>query len=238
MIEHGLALRETTYGPDHIRVAESLVALGDYEEDAAKRSALLDRALAIAEDPVNGGVRGKAVAAQIHRRLAIAAGRANDNAGTKQHFARELELLEDYAGPDSLEVAVVLINYGQYATRWDFDGGVAMLRRAADILDHLKDPRAAIARGAMGVILVNKQRWQEALPILERNVAEADPDRIPPENYGQMHLHLAIALSETGGDKARVKQLLDQAQASFERAGPDGKELIEHLAWWRKKHHV
>ncbi|HUQ05332.1 MAG TPA: serine/threonine-protein kinase [Kofleriaceae bacterium] len=234
MIERGLALREKAYGAEHVRVAESLIALADYEPDEARRGVLLERALAIAEDPAKSGIRGKAVAAQIHRRLALTAGRHDDNDGTRKHFERELELLEEYAGPDSLEVAILLVNYGQYATRWDMDAGIAMLRRSADILDRLKDPRAAIARGGLGVILVNAEKWQEALPILERNVREADPDRIPPQNFGQMHYHLAIALIETKGDRARAAKLADTAHEAFVRAGPDGAELIERLDRWRR----
>jgi hypothetical protein len=238
MIERGLALREKAYGAEHVRVAESLIALADYEPDDARRGPMLARALAIADDPAKSGIRGKAVAAQIHRRLALAAGRNEDNEGTRTHFERELELLEDYAGRDSLEVAILLVNYGQYATRWDMDGGIAMLRRAADSLDRLKDPRAAIARGGLGVILVNAKKWQEALPILERNVREADPDRIPPQNFGQMHYHLAIALVETKGDRARAAKLADDARAAFVRAGPDAAELIERLDHWRKENRL
>src|SRR5690606_17034547 len=91
MVERGLALREKVYGPDHIRVADSLVALADYEPDFARQRPLLERALAIAEDPANAGVRGKPVAAQIHYRFALAAGAAGDNDGTRRHFQRQLE---------------------------------------------------------------------------------------------------------------------------------------------------
>jgi len=144
---------------------------------------------------------GRSVAAQLHRRFALAAGAAGDDAETKRHFEAERRLLEDLAGPDSLEVAILLVNYGQYATRWDLDGGLAMLRRAAEILDHLKDPRIAIARGALALILANHERWREARPILEDILAAADPDRIPAVNLGQMRYHLAHALYETKGDK-------------------------------------
>jgi len=238
MIERGLALREKIYGSGHVRVAESLIALADYERDPARSRALLDRALAIAEDRASAGVRGKPLAAQIHRRFAFAAGDAGDDAATRHHFERELELLEDYAGPDSLEVAVLLVNFGQYSTRWDFDGGVAMLRRSADILDRLKDPRAAIARGATALMLVNAKRWQEALPLLERNVREADPDRIPPVNFGQMHYHLALALIETNGERARAAAHADTARAAFASAGPDGADFIGQVDAWRKKHRL
>ncbi|MBZ0232947.1 MAG: tetratricopeptide repeat protein, partial [Deltaproteobacteria bacterium] len=235
MVERGLALREKVYGPDHIRVADSLVTLADFERDPARQRPLLERALAIAEDPANAGVRGKPVAAQIHYRFALAAGAVEDNDATRRHFQRQLELMEEHAGPDSIEVAVVLVNYGQYTTRWDFDAGVAMLRRSADILDRLKDPRAAIARGAMALILVNAKRWHEALPILERNVREADPERIPPVNYGQMHYHLALALVETRGDRARAASHADTAREAFVRVGPDGASFIERLDAWRKQ---
>ena len=235
MVERGLALRERIYGKDHSRVAESLIALADYVQEPDQRRAMFDRALAIAEDPIRGGPRGRSVAAQIHRRLALAAGAAGDDAGTRAHFQRELELLEDYAGPESLEVAILLVNFGQYTTRWDFDGGLAMLRRSIAILERLRDPRVTIARGAIGVILVNGKKWREALPILEKNVADADPDRIPPENYGQMHFHLAIALIETKGDRTRAAKLADQAREAFVRAGPDGLDQLKRLAAWRKK---
>ncbi len=235
MVERGMALRERAYGPDHIRVAESLLALADYEPDPAQRRARYDRALAVAEDPVTGGTRGRAVAAQIHRRLALAAGAVEDHAATRHHFERARELLEALAGPESLEVAILLVNYGQYTTRWDFDAGVAMLRRATELLERMGDPRAAIARGGLGIVLVNAKRWSEALPVLERNVAEADPDRIPPDNYGQMHHHLALALVESGGDRARARALADQAEAAYLRAGPDGVDLLERLRAWRKK---
>jgi tetratricopeptide (TPR) repeat protein len=235
MVERGLQLRERALGPDHIRVAESLASLADYEKDPAKKQAMLDRALAIAEDPVKGGLRGNTVAAQIHRRFALAAGAKNDNAGTKLHFERERALIEELAGADSLEMAVLMVNYGQYMTRWDFDGGVAMLQRAAELLDRHKDPRAAIARGGLALILANAERWSEALPILERIVAEADPDRIPPENLGQMRYHLARALIATHGDRDRAAQITEQAAADFKRAGPDGVELLDGLEHWRKK---
>jgi len=236
MVERGLMLRERAFGANHIRVAESLAALADYERDAAKRKQMLERALAIAESSSAGGLRGHSLAAQIHRRFALAAGEIEDNAATKQHFEREKQLLTEFAGPDSTEMAVLLVNYGQYATRWDFDGGVAMLRRSAEILDAQRDPRAGIARGALALILSNADRWVEALPIMERVVAEADPDRIPPETIGQMRYNLARALVETKGDRSRAAELAKTARADFERAGPDGEDLRKRLDAWEKKH--
>ncbi len=236
MVERGLALRERAFGANHIRVAESLAALADYERDAGKRKAMLERALAIAESSSAGGMRGHSLAAQIHRRFALAAGEVDDNAATRQHFEREKQLLTEFAGPDSTEMAVLLVNYGQYATRWDFDGGVAMLRRSAEILDAQRDPRAGIARGALALILSNADRWAEALPIMERVVAEADPDRIPPETIGQMRYNLARALVETRGDRTRAAELARTARADFERAGPDGEHLLTRLDAFEKKH--
>jgi hypothetical protein len=113
-----------------------------------------------------------------------------------------------------------------------------MLKRAGDILDSHKDPRAAIAHGAVALILSNAERWDEALPILERTVAEADPDRIPPENLGQMRFNLARALIATKGDRTRAAQIADAAHADFVRAGPDGEDMRGYLAAWRKKNRL
>ena len=235
MLEHALAVRERVFGPGHVRVAESLLALADHDTDPTLRQARLARALAIAEDPVAGGLRGREVAAHVHRALALAAGAVGDDAGTRRHFERELALLEDTAGPDSLDVAVLLVNYGQYRTRWDFDGGVAMLTRAVTILERLHDPRLAVASSALALILSQAGRWAEALPILEAAVASVDPARLSPVSLGQMRLYLAQALVEVKGDRARADELVAATRADLVRAGPDGERLLAEVDAWVKR---
>jgi len=230
------AIRERIFGDHHLRFAESLSHLADFEEDPAARRALATRALAIAEDPAHAGARARTVAASIHLDLAFLAGAAEDRAATEHHFERALALNQELAGADSLEVAVILVNYGQHRTAWDFDGGVAMLQRSRTILERLGDPRAALARGALAMILGNAGRWAEALPVLEANLASADPARIAPMHLAQMRWSLARALDATKGDPVRARALAEQALAGFEQLGDRAVPLRDAVRGWLKKH--
>jgi tetratricopeptide (TPR) repeat protein len=122
-----------------------------------------------------------------------------------------------------------MIMAGQYKSGSDPEGGIALLRRASEILEAKGDKRAAIARGAHAVILFHEERYAEAIAIYEKVLAEIDVANTDPANLGRLHFQLARCLDAVKQDPARAKQHLRLARTELERAGAPGVEQLRSL---------
>ena len=230
-LTRGLGLRERAFGPRHARVAESLADLADVEPDPARKTELLERALAIAEDPAAAGPRATKVATTVHAALAERAADADDPAGMQRHFERAIAIQAADSGARSLEVGFLLLGYGQYLSPIDLDRALATLRDGEAIIGEHGDPRVAIARGARAHILARAGRWAEALPVLEQIVPTLPPDS-EPFNLGLTRWNLARALIATGGDRNRARATALAARADFVRAGAHGTGQVTAIDAW------
>ncbi|HVV88130.1 MAG TPA: tetratricopeptide repeat protein, partial [Kofleriaceae bacterium] len=227
-LTRGLALRERAFGPKHARVAESLVALADVEPDPARKLDLLQRALAIVDDPAAAGPRGPLVAVKVHGTLAELAMRAGDLAAMQAHYDQTIAIQTAETGARSLEVGFLELGYGQYLSKVDLDRSLTMLADGEAILDASGDPRLVMARGARALVLCRAGRWADALPILEK-IEPALPADTEPINLGLTRWNLARALDETGGDRGRARAMAMLARADFARAGADGAASIDAI---------
>ena len=212
MLEKALAIRERAFGPEHAKVAESLMSLAHLDAaggnlEAARATGL--RALNIAERASGPDSRQ---AAFIHNTLGTFAVYLRDLTEGRKHLDRARDIFTKEVGERSLEVAMVLIFYGQMESReGDVAGGIAMLERALAIMEEHKDHRATIARSALGSALIVGQQWDRAVVVLEHSLA-ADQTNIAPQNRILMRLQMVKALQATGGDKARIRTLIDEAR--------------------------
>jgi tetratricopeptide (TPR) repeat protein len=227
-LARGLAIRERAFGPRHVRVAESLVDLAQLESDPRARAASLERALAIAEDPRTAGTRGPHVAATAHSALAELAADAGNLEAMQRHFERAIEIRRAEAGPRSLEVAFLLLGYGQYLSQLDLARSLATLAESEALLAARGDPRVAIARGARAHILGGAGRWAEALPLLRQLVPTLPPDA-EPFNLGLTWLDLARALRATRGDRGELRTAALTARQYLLRAGEPARDLVAEV---------
>ena len=109
-----------------------------------------------------------------------------------------------------------------------------MLTRAAEILDGHRDKRAEIARGAAALMLMQADRFADALPLLERALAAVDERNVEPFNLAMMRWNLARSLDETHGDLARARALALQAEDGFLHS--EHPANAEPVTAWLKKH--
>ncbi len=226
------ALRLRAFGPRHLKSAESVGDLAGFERDLAKRKAMLEAALTIVVAPDSQTARTPLVEYRFESMLAEIAGKQDDHAAMQRHFERAVALAEGLAGPTSLDVAMLLVGYGQHLSAVDLDRSLATLRRAETILDGLHDPRAEIARGALALILTNAARYREALPLLERALAATDRKNTEPMNLAMMRFNLATALVETRGDRERARALATQALATYRTLGPGVAGNVTRIERW------
>ena len=229
-------LRAKAFGTEHIRYAESLGDLAEFEADPASQRAMLERALAIAEasDSPQRGL----IARSLHASLADLAMQQGDLAGMRSHFERGIEIATQATGPGSLDVAVMLLGYGQYLASNSPDEGLAKLREAVALFEKLASPRVNIARGALAIALRRVGRAREALPVLEAAIATADPASTDPFNLALMQWSLARTLVDTDGDRVRARALATTARDQLRALGDRGAAQADDVeAWLRDRKH-
>ena len=229
-------LRAKAFGTEHLRYAESLGDLAEFEPDLAAQRTMLERAVAIAEKS-DGPQRGL-IERGLHASLADLAMQQGDVAGMRRHFERGLEVAIQATGPGSLDVAVMLLGYGQYLASSSPDEGLAKLRESVALFEKLGSPRVNLARGALAIALRRIGRAREALPVLEAAIATADPASTDPFNLALMRWSLARTLIDTDGDRARARALATTARDEFRALGARGAEQADDVdAWLRDRKH-
>ena len=157
----------------------------------------------------------------------------HDLPAMRAHFDRAGELATASGGPASLELAIVLLGYGQLLASVDLDQGLPMLEKAIGLLDQLRSPRAIAARAALAIALSYHGRTAEAVPLLEQAVRDA-PAATEPYNLALMRWSLAKALVATKGDRARARALAIAARDQLRPLGAPA--LVDEIdAWLRRR---
>ena len=229
-----LALREAAFGKAHVKYAESLGDLAGFAPDPAAKAAELAAAAAIAaasDSPARTMVE-RNLQAQLGE-LALARG---DVPAMRRHFDRAVELATLAGGPRSLDVATMLIGFGQLLASVDFAEGLPKVEQAIAIFDQLGSPRATTARAALGLALLHEARAAEAVPLLEAALRGLDPATAEAYNLGLIKWALARALTATKGDRDRARALAREARAVLAPLGDDGATLVADIdAWLRRR---
>jgi tetratricopeptide (TPR) repeat protein len=231
-----LAIRQKAYPPGHIKIAEAMHDLGEVEQ-ALKHDKeakdLYEKALAIAKDCkpeplvlING----------LHVALGYMAAKAGDHKGALDHFETAVALTRKSVGNESLELAILLLNYGQVKAEDNVDAGLGVLGEGRAILENLHDKRAGVVGAAQAMILVKNKRWSEARKLLEDALAHVDADT-EPVHIGHMRWMLAQALAESrNGDKKRAHKLAIDAKQDLAKGGPAEQDTIKRIDAWLAKH--
>ena len=231
-VERGLAIRRAAYGDDDPRVGDALRAKADVVEsagDVPQAIALAHEALAIIESNARGP-RNENELYKTHRDLGIYYERQKNFPKVREHFDQAIAAATRFAGADSIEVAFLLMVYGQFQANWDIDAGIASLRRAVAILEAHRDPRISVVRAALSSMLLDNDRVPEALELLTHAVPTLDFVNTPPVLLAQIHFIYAKAKLRSKHDKREVRRLADRAVAFMERAG-NHEDAAEYRAW-------
>jgi tetratricopeptide (TPR) repeat protein len=104
----------------------------------------------------------------------------------------------------------------------DFAAAEAEHRRTLALREQLFDddhPDVAMSRSGLAAALLSLHRPEEALPLAERAWAVRQREGIPAEQRAETAYFLARALVETGGDRARVRELVAISAEAYDRAG-------------------
>ena len=218
--ERTLTIDEAHYGQDHVKVAITLMNLGNAYGDLGdyeKKKALLERALQIQEshygqDHVNVAI--------TLTNLGVALGDLGDYENQKALLERALTIDEAHYGKDHVEVAKTLNNLGTaYGSLGDYEQQKALLERALIIKESHYDPdhvEVAITLTNLGKATGDLGDYENQKTLLERALT------IEEAHYGQDHMSVAITLTNLGnaygdlGDYGHQKALLERALIIFE----------------------
>jgi len=235
--ERSLAIRVAAFGDKHVTVAESLNTLGEIahaEGKPAEARDLAERALAMLDE---SDARQAVTAMIIHLHLATSAAAAGRDhfAEATPHFERAIALARRRSGGDSLQLAIILLNYGQVKADEDLVAGLAMLENARDILERHHDRRAQQALGAMLVVADHHDDFAAALGYGEQALASLDADTPPAQRAG-VEWGLAKALIATHGDRQRARRLATAARDRYRTLGPSHASAVASLERWLAAH--
>jgi serine/threonine-protein kinase len=233
--DRALAIRKKVLAPRHIKIAEALsisakfaMAEGKYAD--AKQQ--FEEALAIAQDAKPEQVL---LLGQLHTILAaIAQQLDHDQAAAMRHYEEAIPLVKKRAGADSLELGILLSNYGQVKAAEDVDAGLAILGEARAILDRLNDKRATLVALAMAEVEVDHKRFTAAKSHAEDMLAHASPDE-DPANIALGKWALAEALVGMKTDIGKARQVAGEARTTLAGLGAAYADTVKKIDAFLKK---
>ncbi|HEX5061645.1 MAG TPA: serine/threonine-protein kinase [Kofleriaceae bacterium] len=231
--EQMLAIRRKTYPEKHYRIAEAIKGLSDVvaaEGKADEADKLHREALAMLDETKSEHlVLLSALLVEIATREFIS-GKHKEGLERFEHAAK---LVRKRAGDNSLELAILLLNYGQFKASENVEAGLGLIGEAREILENNKDRRAPVAGIAAAIIANNAKRYPDVVKFLDETLPLLGPND-DPEQIATAKSLLARALVETKGDKKRARQLATDAKTTFVKLGPsfdaDVKVLDKVLA--------
>jgi hypothetical protein len=151
------------------------------------------------------------------------------------HFAHARKLIEAQSGKDSLELAVLLINYGQVKSEDSYAESMALLNQSREIFDHHKDKRISAATTAMAIVATNEKKWGDARTYAEQSLATLDANA-PPAQVAHIKEILAFSLWEGHGDRKRARTLAQESRDIWAKLGPAAASQVKKLDTWLAKH--
>jgi hypothetical protein len=232
--EQVYAIRTRVYPAKHYKIAEAISELGDLADAEAKPEEADRRyreALAILDES-----RPEQIV--LTSRMLVAVATREFLTGKKAEglarFEHASQLVRKRSGPDSLELAVLLLNYGQFKASENVEAGLGLIGEARDILERNKDRRAAIAGIAGAIIANNAKYYADVVRIVDETLPLLGPND-DPEQVATAKWLLARALVETKGDTKRARELAKEARATFSTLGPALAEDVEDIDAFLKK---
>ncbi len=233
--EHALDIIRRVYGDHHFKVALALDNLAYVIEAEGKTKdaiAMFEQALAMTDE---SRPEQLVTIAGLHTSIAMMENSNDEHAKALEHFAHAVELVTKGSGPNSLELAFLLLNYGQIRSEDSVDESLRILGQARDILASNHDKRVSAAGTAMGIVAYNAKRFADARKFAEATLADLG-DESMIQQVAMTKNVLARSLVETHGDKARARTLMTEAKAAFQKLGPNFKGNVKASDEWLKKH--
>ncbi len=231
-------IRKRLYPAKHFKNAEALEELGSVEQAEGKNQealALYKQALDATDDT---RIEQLVLITSLHTSIAML---ENDVVGEEHHevaldhFETAAQLIRKTTGPDSIELAVLLINYGQVKSEDNVEVALGILGESRQIFEKHKDKRASAPATAMAIVAWNAKRYedarrfsQEALELLDKNA--------PPNQVAHTKSLLARSMWETKGDKKRARELATEARDTWAKLGPGAASQVKSLNDWLAKH--
>jgi tetratricopeptide (TPR) repeat protein len=232
-VERILEIRKKAFSPRHFKVAEALVELGQVQEDEGKRDearATYEQALDVLKDSPDQIL----LLGNIHQALAFMEQHAGHHAAAIAHFEQALELERKQAGNDSLEVAFMLLNYGQVKANDNYEAGIGMLNEAHDILERHHDKRAPLTAGALAIAESMHGDYTSAAKHAQEVIDHADT--ADQHTVALMKYTRAKALVDSKGDKQQAHKLMLEAREFYGKAGKGEADVLADIDKWLKKH--
>jgi len=239
--QRALAIAQKELGEKHPEVARAhnnlgvaLRHLGRYEEARAQH----ERALAIYEQTLGPDHPD---VAQALKSLGVVLYRQRHFRDALAMHQRALAIQEKALGPESSlvgasleEAAFVMLELHQYADALArFSRALAIFEKAYG-REHIYLATSLVGTGRAQIGLARPER---ALAPLERALAIARAEKTPDSLLlAQIWFAQAQALAAAGRDRARARELAEQARAAFAAAGDEAKpELSDVEAWLAHK---
>lgn len=242
-LEHALrvlSILEKALGPEHPDVADCLEGLAfvtQARQELDEARGYHERAIRILEKTLGPEHPDLADPLNNLGNVAGSQGRLDE---ARRHHRRGLAIREKAMGRDHPDVAPSLVNLASLARQsGDLEEARELQERALRVLEKAlgpEHPHLAYPLTGIGNVLVDLGRAEEALAPLERAHALRTANEINPGALADTGFALARALwsaPRSGGrDRARARNVAEQARKGFVAMGP-GKaaELAELDAW-------
>lgn len=226
--QRALAITEKSLGPNHLRIASSLIRLADLyssKGDYATAIPLLQRALEIKERTL--GTNDPSTTSSL-RSLAVLYDRKGDSETARALFERVLAIREKTLGLDHEDVGLALREVSTlYSDKGDYERAELLQRRALAIFEKAKNVGLMVASlNSLGVIYGRKgddaTSEQFFLRALKTEVESSGADS---PGAGFYNLNLGSFYRQTK-DYTKAEQYLQQALEIWEkRLGPEHRNL-------------
>jgi eukaryotic-like serine/threonine-protein kinase len=236
--ERVLEIRKRIYPAQHLKTAEALEEVASVTQAEGKAKEALElykQALAATDDTK---VEQVVLISGLHTNIAM----LENNSVGKEHHQRALDHFEQAAalirrttGADSLELAVLLINYGQVKSEDNVEVSLGILGESRQIFEKHKDKRASAPATAMAIVAWNAKRYEDARRYAEEALQLLDKNA-PPHQVAHTKSILARAMWETKGDRKRAREIALEARAGFAKLGPGAATSVKSLDEWLAKH--
>ena len=155
---------------------------------------------------------------------------------------RSLDVAQRSLGPDHPRVAMIRGNLASILRRLG-DPEAAEVEYRAALASHENTlapdhPTLAQTRTTLALLLLEEERYDEALPLAEAAWSIRKQEGVSPGQRGTTAFLLARILWNLGGDDARVRarKLAVQAKADHDSAGAAHEESLAKVEAWLERH--
>jgi tetratricopeptide (TPR) repeat protein len=235
--ERVLEIRKRVYPSPHLKIAEALDELASVAQAEGRDKEALElyqQALAATDDTK---IEQAILITGVHTNLAMMLNSQGHDGHKRaiEHFETAAALVRKTSGPESIPLAVLLINYGQIKSEDNVEVSLGMLGESRRIFEKHKDKRAGAVATAMSIVAWNAKRYEDARRSSEEALLLLDKNS-PPNQIAHTKSILARAIWETNGDKKRAREVAQEARDAFAKLGPSGAASVKALDTWLAKH--